>query len=392
MELTARDWNAVLELVPIGPTLTGCEPLGPWPVWLRAIVAALISLVCVRLAGPAFVRWLARHCREPIRSASPQLNALSAAKQGTPTLGGLLLLTGWLVGVLPCANLSAPGVKFCLVSSLVLAAIGLVDDAVKLHTSRRGLSARAKLAAQFLLLTGPACWISTVPSDASTLPTALLVTLVLVAASNAVNLTDGLDGLACGSLLPVILAIGAIGLSGAIPNLTISDLRVPALPVELAAADHRGELAVVAAALAGALGAFLPLNVTPARVFLGNTGSLALGGALGSLGVLLLPLWLLAIVAGLFVVEAASVILQVAVFQATGRRLLRCAPLHHHFQFLGWSERRIVQTFWGVSVACVLAACGLASTPYRIVKDSHADAPTPTLTALSRQDLHGRGD
>ncbi|MBX9791344.1 MAG: phospho-N-acetylmuramoyl-pentapeptide-transferase [Pirellulales bacterium] len=372
--------------------LTGLEPLVPWPVWLRAIMAALISLVCVRLAGPNCIRWLALHCREPIRSASPQLNALLAAKHGTPTLGGLFLIAGWLAGILLCANLNAPSVAFCLVTSIVLAAIGLVDDAVKLRTARRGLSARAKLAAQFLLLAGPAWWIAAMHSEGSTLPTALLVALVLVAASNAVNLTDGLDGLACGSLLPVIVALGAIGLLGATLNLTSHGFHLSALPVELANADDRGELAVVAAALAGAIVAFLPLNVAPARVFLGNTGSLALGGALGSLGVLLLPVWLLAIAAGLFVCEAASVILQIATFRATGRRLFRCAPLHHHFQFLGWSERRIVRIFWGASVVCVFAACGLAGTPYQIVNNFHAAAASPTLTAPSRQDSHGRGD
>ncbi|MGD9646802.1 MAG: phospho-N-acetylmuramoyl-pentapeptide-transferase [Pirellulales bacterium] len=376
--------------------LAGGDSLAPWPVWARAAAATLVALLAVKIAGPTVVAWLARHCREPIRSASPQLNTLMASKQGTPTLGGLLVLAGWLAGALCFTRVNEPGVIFCLACVLALAAIGLVDDLTKLRTSRRGLSARAKLISQVLLLSGPVCWISASEYDgASAILVALLVMSVLVAAANAVNLSDGLDGLAAGSLLPVLVALAAIGLSGATIHRSLTASSTQSLWNTVALAPLSGsataasELVILAAALAGALAGFLPLNVQPARVFLGNTGSLALGGALGALGVLLLPLWTLAVVSGVFVVEAASVIVQVAAFQTTGRRVFRCAPLHHHFQFLGWSERRIVRTFWGVSLAFVLTASALASGHYQIVNNRGELDANPTLATTKHHEVAG---
>jgi phospho-N-acetylmuramoyl-pentapeptide-transferase len=366
----------MLETLLISPSGARAEAVALLPVWLRAAVAGLVALLFVRICSPAFLCWATRKFREPIRSASPRLNELMAGKQGTPTLGGLLVLAGWLAGLSLLIDWHDRAVLSCVAAVLSMAALGFVDDWIKLRTSRRGMSARAKLGAQIVLLAPPAYAIA-LQLESTTIARSTIVVLgVLVGAVNAVNLTDGLDGLAAGSLLPVLVALGAAPLVGVPLTSGGSQSAIAA----------SAELAIVAAALVGALVGFMPLNTSPARVFLGNTGSLALGGALGSLGALLLPAWLLAIAAGLFVIETASVILQVAGFKASGRRLFRCAPLHHHFQFLGWSERRIVRTFWGVSVACVLVACGLAGLPNRNDRETRQLAVKPVAVAMKLQD------
>ena len=358
------------------PSGAGADFQALLPVWLRAAVAGLVALSFVRICAPAFVRWATRNCREPIRSASARLNELMAGKQGTPTLGGLLVLGGWLAGLSLFVDWGDRAVLTCVATVLSMAALGFVDDWIKLRTARRGLSARAKLFAQFALLAPPAFFLAGGLPHTNVAWSMFVVLFVLVGAVNAVNLTDGLDGLAAGSLLPVLVALCGAGLVG----MTLSSSGRPS------AFTTSAELTIVSAALVGALVGFLPLNTSPARVFLGNTGSLALGGALGSLGAQLLPAWLLAIAAGLFVIETASVVLQVAGYKASGRRLFRCAPLHHHFQFLGWSERRIVRTFWGVSLTCVLIACGLAGIPNRIVKEARDVAVKPMAVAAKLQD------
>lgn len=366
----------MFETLLIAPSGAGAESQALLPVWLRAAVAGLVALSFVRISAPAFLRWATRNCREPVRSASPRLNELMAGKQGTPTLGGLLVLGGWLAGLSLFVDWSDRAVLTCVATVLAMAALGLLDDGIKLRTARRGLSARAKLAAQLALLAPLAYSIAGELEHTNRAWSAFVVLCVLVGTVNAVNLTDGLDGLAAGSLLPILVALCASGLAG----VTLLSRGSPE------AIATSAELATVAAALVGALVGFLPLNMSPARVFLGNTGSLALGGALGSLGALLLPAWLLAIAAGLFVIETASVILQVAGYRACGRRLFRCAPLHHHFQFLGWSERRIVRTFCGVSLTCVLVACGLAGIPNRNVKETREIAVKPMTVAAKLQD------
>lgn len=366
----------MLDTLLIFPSWGGADSQAQLPVWLRAAAAGLVALCFVRICGPAFLRWATRYCREPVRSASPRLNELMAGKQGTPTLGGLPVLGGWLAGITVFVDWSDRAVLACVATVLLMAALGLLDDWIKLSTARRGLSARAKLAAQIALLAPLAYSIAGQLEQTNIAWSAFVVLGVLVGAVNAVNLTDGLDGLAAGSLLPVLVALCA----GPLVGVTLSSRGSPE------AITASAELAIVAAALVGALVGFLPLNTSPARVFLGNTGSLALGGALGSLGALLLPAWLLAIAAGLFVIETASVILQVAGFKACGRRLFRCAPLHHHFQFLGWGERRIVRTFWGVSLTCVLVACGLAGIPNRNVKETREIAVKPMAVAAKLQD------
>jgi phospho-N-acetylmuramoyl-pentapeptide-transferase len=302
------------------------------------MLAFVIALAVVLLMGPHAIRALAACCRESIRQDSARLAALSHAKAGTPTMGGLLILVGFLVSICLVADFSQPTVAAAMVLSLVLGALGMRDDLCKRTARRRGISARAKLVGQSLIALTIVGWLIAKSQIASDWLSATVSVLLIVGMSNAVNLADGLDGLASGCSLLALAAIGAM-----------CSLAAP-----------RDDLSMLSAALAGAVAGFLWFNRHPARVFMGDSGSLPLGGLLGLLMVLVGQHLAALLVCGVFLAEAASVILQVGWFRCTGRRVLLCAPLHHHFQFLGWSERRIVGRFWLAGVVCALV--GLAAT------------------------------
>ena len=331
------------------------------------ITALLISLLC----GPAMIRWLKDHQAEgqPIRSDGPETHL---AKIGTPTMGGLLILGAFVFSTLLWMPLSNPYLWPVLTVAVAFGAVGSVDDWMKLRRrSHHGMSGRMKLVLQLLVafvvtlvfielsppqlrygVAIPFLKDSLVPLGLLYVPVAMLVR---VGASNAVNLTDGLDGLA---IVPVMIVAACFGLIAYLAgNVNFAGyLQINYVP-------GTGDLAVMCGALLGAGLGFLWFNAPPARVFMGDTGSLALGGALGAMSVATRHELVLAITGGLFVLETLSVILQVVSFKLTGRRIFLMAPLHHHFERKGWAESTIVIRFWIISV--VLALAGLSSLKLR---------------------------
>ena len=331
------------------------------------ITALLISL----LFGPAMIRWLKGHQAEgqPIRRDGPETHLV---KIGTPTMGGLLILGAFVFSTLLWMPLSNPYLWPVLTVAVAFGAVGSVDDWMKLRRrSHHGMSGRMKLVLQLLVafvvtlvfielsppqlrygVAIPFLKDSLVPLGLLYVPFAMLV---MVGASNAVNLTDGLDGLA---IVPVMIVAACFGLIAYLAgNVNFAGyLQINYVP-------GTGDLAVMCGALLGAGLGFLWFNAPPARVFMGDTGSLALGGALGAMSVATRHEMVLAITGGLFVLETLSVILQVASFKLTGRRIFLMAPLHHHFERKGWAESTIVIRFWIISV--VLALAGLSSLKLR---------------------------
>lgn len=338
----------------------------------RIALAALTSFLAAVLLGPFVIRWLRRQkLGERIDSASDRLNELHALKKDTPTMGGVFMAAAITTATLLWADLENSYVWMGLLLTLGFGALGSFDDWVKLTTRKRGLSARAKLAVQGLLAAvATACLYAAVEAHSSgaeiiwpignvSLSLGFLFipwgVVVIVGSSNGVNLTDGLDGLAAGCL--VFAGVALAGLAYVAGNHVLADyLAVP----------HRvgaGELAVLASALVGAALGFLWFNAHPAEVFMGDAGSLPLGALLGYLALAIKQEALLIVIGGVFVAETVSVILQVACFKLTGRRVLACSPLHHHFQFRGVPEAKIVVRFW--IVAALLAIAGLASLKVR---------------------------
>jgi phospho-N-acetylmuramoyl-pentapeptide-transferase len=338
----------------------------------RAGAACMTALVLSLLLGPGLIRWLKSVQRQgqPIRPDGPESHLLT--KKGTPTMGGVLILSTLTVSTLLWANLRNQYVWVVLLLTLGFGAIGFVDDYIKLSkASFRGLSGRGKLIVQIAMALVAAVWIMLVTRGG--LSTGLSVpffkdvliplgfffpvvaVFVMVGSSNAVNLTDGLDGLA---IVPTIIASGVFVLIAyLVGNHNFADyLKIREVP-------GTGELSVFCSALIGAGLGFLWYNAPPARVFMGDTGSLALGGALGAVAVATKHEIVLAIVGGLFVVETVSVIVQVFWFKRTGRRVFLMAPLHHHFEKKGWAEPTIVIRFWIVSM--ILALVGLATLKIR---------------------------
>ncbi|MBW0008419.1 MAG: phospho-N-acetylmuramoyl-pentapeptide-transferase [Sphingomonas sp.] len=334
----------------------------------RAGAASATALAIGLLLGPWFISWLrAKQGKgQPIRTDGPQSHL---AKRGTPTMGGLLILTSVAISVLLWMNLANIYVWACLLVTAGFGLIGWLDDYDKVRKAHHaGLAGKTRLALEFLIA-GVATWLMVrtggtglhVPFVKETvldLGIPLYVAFgafVIVAFGNAVNLTDGLDGLAT---MPVIIASMAFLLiTYLVGNVKFATyLGIPHVP-------GAGDLTVLLLAIIGAGLAFLWFNAPPAAVFMGDTGSLALGGALGAVAVATHHEFVLAIVGGLFVVEALSVVIQVAVYKRTGKRVFLMAPIHHHFEHLGWSEPTVVIRFWIISF--VLALAGLATLKLR---------------------------
>jgi phospho-N-acetylmuramoyl-pentapeptide-transferase len=315
------------------------------PHTLRPLCGACLAYVAVTALGPWAIHRLRRLCRERIDTASAKLASLHAAKSGTPSMGGLLIFGCWFAAVGVCCDLTQRTVWIALLTTLGLAVLGACDDLTK-RRGRRGLSVLAKLAGQVSIAL-PAGVALAAERDGEGAIFALLyialAVLLITGMSNAVNLTDGLDGLAagCGAIAATTLAAAACALS--------------AIDHTNAAKDW--QVALLALYLAAALAGFLRFNRLPAQVFMGDTGSLPLGGLLAVLALSLRSEWLLLLIGGVFVCELASVVIQLAWFRRTGRRVFRCAPLHHHFEFLGWPERVIVLRFWAAAGA--MAGAGL---------------------------------
>ena len=334
--------------------------------------ALITALVFVFLFGPAIIRSLRirQGKGQPIRADGPERHLLQ--KQGTPTMGGLMILSGVTVATLLWGNLHNPYVWVVLIVTLVYGAVGLYDDYLKVtRQSVEGSGGRVRL-----LIEGAvaliATWIIASVGQAP-LSTELAIpffknvlidlgwlfvpfgAFIIVGAGNAVNLTDGLDGLA---IVPVMIAAATFGfISYFVGNILFAEY------LQIHFVQGTGELAVVCGALVGAGLGFLWFNAPPAQIFMGDTGSLALGGALGTIAVATKHELVLAIVGGLFVLEAVSVIVQVASFRLTGKRVFRMAPLHHHYEQKGWAESTVVIRFWIIAV--VLALLGLATLKLR---------------------------
>jgi len=341
-------------------------------ITFRTAGATMTALVFVFLFGPAIISALrVRQGRgQPIRADGPPSHLLT--KAGTPTMGGLMILSGLVVTTLLWANLGSVYVWVVLFVTIGFGFVGLYDDYLKVtKQTEKGFSGKSRLAIEGVIA-GIACVIVTLVgseplSTSLTFPffKDLVLNLgwffvpvgafVIVSAGNAVNLTDGLDGLA---IVPVMIAAASFGfiayLSG---NAVFADY----LQIHFVAGT--GELAVLCGALLGAGLGFLWFNAPPAAIFMGDTGSLALGGMLGAVAVATKHEIVLAIVGGLFVMEALSVIIQVGSFKLTGKRVFKMAPIHHHFEALGWTESQIVIRFWIVAV--LLALIGLSSLKLR---------------------------
>ncbi len=332
-------------------------------ITFRSAYAAITALLISFLLGPLFIRVLRNHqLTDTVREYAPEAHV---AKAGTPTMGGLLILTATVVPTLLWARLDNEFIWLMLIATIWLGLVGFTDDFLKVVKKRKkGLVARYKLAGQLGLglLVGLAIYgggLLASPSNVEvpflkdavmSLGPAYVVfcMIVITASSNAVNLTDGLDGLAIGLVLFCALAFAAMSyLTG---HVRFSDyLNIPYIA-------SAGELTVYCSALIGAGLGFLWFNAHPAEVFMGDTGSLAVGGALGTLAILIKKeIWLL-IVGGMFAIIALSVIIQVASFKTRGKRVFLMAPLHHHFQKLGWPESKIVVRFWIVGALFALLA------------------------------------
>ncbi len=330
----------------------------------RAAAAMTTALVLTLFLYPPFIGWLRRKkFGQEVQEDGPQSHLV---KQGTPTMGGLLILSAVLLSILLWANLSNPQVWMALIIGVGFLAVGFVDDWNKItRKSNAGLSGKARLAIE-TVIAGSVLWfgiyhlgihdtVLPVPffKDEDLLPDLghfylPFATFVIVGTANAVNLTDGLDGLAIGPVMTAALTFGLLAyLIGS-----------PAYAAQLNLHHVAGsaELAVVTVTLAGAGMGFLWYNTYPASIFMGDTGSLPLGGILGALAVLTHNELLLIIIGGVFVAETLSVIIQVVSFKTTGKRVFRMAPIHHHFEEKGWEEPKVIVRFWIISIMLALFA------------------------------------
>lgn len=338
----------------------------------RAGAAAMTALLICLVFGSPIIRWLRSFQRggQPIRDDGPERHLIE--KKGTPTMGGVMILLALVVSTLLWADLRSGMVWAALMVTVGYGALGFADDWLKVtKRNSKGVSGRMKLAVQAGLGLVAAVWITWLMpgplADTLAVPVfkellipfgllfPLVGMLVMMGSSNAVNLTDGLDGLA---IVPVMIAAAVFALIAyLVGNRIFADY------LQLHYVPGTGELSVFASAVIGAALGFLWFNAPPAAVFMGDTGSLSLGGALGALAVATKHEIVLAIVGGLFVVETISVIVQVFWFKRTGRRVFLMAPLHHHFEKKGWAEATIVIRFW--IIAMILALVGLSTLKIR---------------------------
>ncbi len=336
-------------------------------ITFRTAAAALTALFLSFLLGPPLIRALERlRIGQPIREIGPA----HQQKAGTPTMGGLLILLSLSVSVLLWSDLENRFVWLVLGTTIAFGLLGFIDDyrKVRLQDSK-GLSATARITWEVLLALGVATAIYTDPSFDAQLSVPFfknfspgigwvyipLAAFIIVGTANAVNLTDGLDGLAIG---PVMIAAGTfLILAYAAGHAGIADyLAIKAVP-------GAGQLAIFCAALVGGGLGFLWFNTYPAQLFMGDVGALALGGALGAIAVVIRQEILLAVVGGIFVIETVSVMIQVVSFKLTGRRVFLMTPIHHHFEQIGWAEQKIVIRFW--IVAIILSLVALSSLKLR---------------------------
>ncbi len=337
---------------------------------LRAILGTLTALVLALFMGPAIIRQLSSHrFGQVVRDDGPQSHF---SKAGTPTMGGTLILISILLTTLLWSDLSNRYVWLLLLVTLGFGAIGYRDDYLKLILRHsRGMPARQKYLCQSILGLGAACYLyftATLPAETQLLFPffknislamgpffIVLAYFVIVGSSNAVNLTDGLDGLA---IMPSVMISGALGVFAyAAGNSHFAAyLAIPYVP-------GTGEIVVFCGALVGAGLGFLWFNTYPAQVFMGDVGALALGAALGTIAVIVRQEIVFFLMSGIFVLETVSVILQVASFKLTGKRIFKMAPIHHHFELKGWPEPRVIVRFWIITFVLVL--CGLATLKLR---------------------------
>jgi len=365
-------------------------------ITFRAAGATVTAMIIAFAAGPFVIRFLRKHqIGQAVRDDGPQSHL---KKEGTPTMGGLLILLSVLIPVLLWARLDNRYLLVVLISTIWMGLIGLLDDYLKVvRRCSKGLVGRYKLAGQFTLGIALGIWLCFSPvtpggggPDVRLMPSVrtvdlassedinitstettvpffkdirldlglfyiLFVALVLAGTANAVNLTDGLDGLATGVSLISIMTFGVMAYL--LGHINFADyLQFSYLP-------GVGEVSIFAGAMAGACLGFLWFNAPPASVFMGDTGSLALGGAIGSMAVVTKNELLLFLVGGIFVAEVFSVVLQVTWFKRTGKRIFRMAPIHHHFELCGWMESKVVVRFW--IIAAILGLLGLTTLKIR---------------------------
>ncbi|WP_225767203.1 phospho-N-acetylmuramoyl-pentapeptide-transferase [Inquilinus sp. Marseille-Q2685] len=337
----------------------------------RTGAAVMTALVIAFVIGPAMIRWLKSRqgAGQPIREDGPEGHF---KKRGTPTMGGLMILIAIVVSTLLWADLRNAFVWIVLLVTIGFGLVGFGDDYLKLtKRNPKGLSGKLKLVVQGVIALVAVYWYLQVTPEVRETAVAIpflkdvmvelgilffpFAMLVMVGASNAVNLTDGLDGLAT---MPVIIAATCFGLIAYLAGNVVF-----AGYLQIHHAPGAGELAVFCGALIGGALGFLWFNAPPAMVFMGDTGSLSMGGALGAIAMITKHEIVLAIIGGLFVLEAVSVMVQVASFKLTGKRVFRMAPLHHHYEKKGWAEPTIVIRFWIIAV--ILALIGLSSLKLR---------------------------
>ncbi len=339
-------------------------------ITLRCVLVALTSLLIALFIGPVVIRKLIYYqIGQTVRLDGPKSHL---QKSGTPTMGGVLILIAVIFGSLLWGDLGSRYIWITLITTASFGLIGFIDDYRKLILKNsRGLSARSKFLWQSLIGLGVAIflfWTAKYPAETRLIIPffkyfgfelgifyIFLVYFVIVGASNAVNLTDGLDGLA---ILPTVMIAGALGIFAYVGgNLFFAKyLLIPYVP-------GVGEVAVFCSAIVGAGLGFLWFNTYPAQIFMGDVGALGLGAALGVIAVLVRQELVLMVMGGVFVLETMSVVLQVASFKLTGKRIFRMAPIHHHFELKGWPEPRIIVRFW--IITCILVLLGLATLKIR---------------------------
>ena len=340
-------------------------------ITFRTGLSLFTSLAIVLIIGGPFIKYFSsQKILNPIRDDGPEEHIVK--KIGTPTMGGVIILIGLLVSVLCWGDLTNINILFCIYIAVSFGVLGAFDDYKKIkHSNSFGVSSKFKIISQIILAVIGVCFFVYYVDNQNIanlyfpffknliinlgwffIPFAVFV---LIGSSNAVNLTDGLDGLAT---VPVILVAGCFAfISYVTGNIVFSDyLQIPYI-------EGTGEISIFCGAIIGSCLGFLWFNAPPAKIFMGDTGSLSLGGYLGAVGIITKHEIVLAITGGLFVLEAVSVMVQVISFKLTGKRIFKMAPIHHHFEKKGWPESTVVIRFWIISI--ILAMIGLATLKLR---------------------------